>query len=127
MVKELTEHWTPEQLANFNRGGECKPLLKDESESVFQANVNNLLRNQGWMVYHTQDSRKCEPGFPDTVALRGNRQLIVELKTKRRNLTPEQYFWLLAFCAAGAEVYVWYAERQEDWQEIYRVTALEEG
>lgn len=100
-----------------------KKDLSSEKESVYQARVSNIFRNAGWLGYHTHDSRRSEPGFPDNIWIRDDRIVVAELKTKRRNLTPEQYMWLLAFVATGkVEVYVWYAERSEDWAEIERVS-----
>jgi len=123
---------TPAQFAAYNRGGECKPLLKDDLEKTYQARVNGVFKDNGWELFHDSDPKHNSPGFPDIAAYRFNaggkpRVIMAELKTKRRGLTPEQYFWLLALCAMGdVEVYVWYAERQEDWSEIYRVS-IEEG
>lgn len=39
-------------------------------ERDFQAAVMELARLLGWRVYHTWDSRKSEPGFPDLVLVR---------------------------------------------------------
>ncbi|MEN6358148.1 MAG: VRR-NUC domain-containing protein [Armatimonadota bacterium] len=119
-------HWTVDQYREFLRTGRLPdrftPAVDEKRETVFQANVSNLFRNCGWRTYHTHDSRRSERGFPDCFFVRSDRIVVAELKTKKRNLTPEQYFWLLDLVYTGkVEVYVWYAERQEDWAEIQRV------
>jgi hypothetical protein len=89
-------------------------------EREFQRMVVELARLCGWLVYHTYDSRRCVPGFPDLLLLRGAEQLVAELKVGRRQPTAEQLAWLAAFRAAGVPAYVW---RETDWPEIQRVLA----
>lgn len=75
-------------------------------ERELQARVELLLRMAGWLYYHTHDSRRSAPGFPDIVAIRGRRILALELKRDGQNPTDEQYRWLRAFDGAGASAYV---------------------
>jgi hypothetical protein len=70
---------------------------------------------RGWLAYHTHDSRRSAPGFPDLVMLRGLRLLVAELKVGRNRLTRDQAVWLAAFRAAGVECHEW---RPDDWPEI---------
>jgi hypothetical protein len=53
-----------------------------------------------WRIYHTYDSRRSQPGFPDLVCVRDRVVLFVELKTDRGRLTVDQRDWLgaLAQC-----------------------------
>ena len=46
------------------------------------------------MVYHTYDSRKSEPGFPDLVLVRRGRIIFAELKRRGGQLTGAQGRWL---------------------------------
>jgi hypothetical protein len=55
------------------------------------------------------------PGFPDIVAVRGNRILFLELKAEKGRLSDEQGRWLAALGAAGAEARCW---RPSDWDAI---------
>jgi len=114
----------------MQRGGEFKPVLKDDTEQCYQITVNGIFKDNGWELFHDNRPKHNLPGFPDVAAYRFDagkpRVIFAELKTKRYGLSPEQYFWLLALSAMrDIEAYVWYAERQEDWEEIRRVTAME--
>lgn len=43
--------------------------------------VVDAARLNGWLVYHTHDSRRSAEGFPDLVMLRLSRMVVAELKT----------------------------------------------
>ncbi len=77
------------------------------SERDLQRYVLDVARARGWLVYHTFDSRRSQPGFPDLILLRGNRQVAAELKVGRNPPTEAQELWLDAFHEAGAQVCVW--------------------
>src|SRR5262245_16025821 len=62
-------------------------VLPPVSERELQNAVIRAARTLGWLVYHTFDSRRSEPGFPDLVMVRDGRLLFVELKGER--LTPK--------------------------------------
>lgn len=63
-------------------------------EAAFQVRVVRLATDRGWRVYHTHDSRRSDPGFPDLVLVRPPRVLFVELKAGRRRLSDDQVAWL---------------------------------
>jgi VRR-NUC domain len=88
-----------------------------EGEKAFLARVQALAGSLGWLTYHTHDSRKSPPGFPDLVLVR-DRVVFAELKTDAGRLTDEQQEWLDRLGAAGAEVYVW---RPRDWRQVRAV------
>ena len=86
------------------------------SEREFQDGfVIPLAEQCGWMVYHTYDSRRSQPGFPDLVMLRRGRILVRELKSERGKLTAPQKKWLTAFSMVGISAVVW---RPRDWPAI---------
>ena len=90
------------------------------AERDFQQSVIDLARVYGFaLVYHTFDSRRSVPGFPDLVLVGHGRCLFAELKTERGRLSAAQKGWLAALeeCA-GIENYVW---RPSDWDEIHAV------
>lgn len=77
------------------------------SEKDLQAGVEKLARTLGWLCYHTWNSMHSAAGFPDLVLLRNGLVYVVELKSERREPTPEQERWLDAWRETGAAVYVW--------------------
>jgi hypothetical protein len=77
------------------------------SERDLQRYVLDVARVRGWLVYHTFDSRRSQPGFPDLILLRGERQVAAELKVGRSKPTEAQEIWLDAFHEAGAQVCIW--------------------
>lgn len=64
------------------------------SEAELQANVVDLARFFHWLDYHTHDSRRSQPGFPDLVLSRAPRLMFVELKSEKGKLDPSQTEWL---------------------------------
>lgn len=92
--------------------------LPQISEKAFQQQVVGLARYSGFRVYHTFDSRRSEPGFPDLVMIRAPRVLFAELKAGRGKTSPAQDVWLEALSRCpGVEVYLW---RPDDIDEIRR-------
>src|SRR5215468_1252850 len=90
------------------------------TEKAFLAQITWYARLRGWLVYHTFDSRRSAPGFPDLVLLRAHpdgvgEALIAEVKTDTGRLTPEQAAWLSSFRACGIAASVW---RPADWEVI---------
>lgn len=80
------------------------------SERSFQAGVVKLARFHGFsLVYHTHDSRRSAPGFPDLVLVnpRTGRVLYRELKTSKGRVSPAQREWLDGLTAAGQDAGVW--------------------
>jgi hypothetical protein len=79
-----------------------------QPEAHLQELVRRLALEHGWRYYHTFDSRKSPPGFPDCVLLKGPTCLIAELKSAAGKLTPEQHDWLEAWQQVQAvQVHVW--------------------
>ena len=76
------------------------------TEPAWQAQVLQVARLYRWTCYHTYDSRRSQPGFPDLVLVR-DRVLFRELKTDRGRITPDQQRWLDTLRAAGADADVW--------------------
>lgn len=92
-------------------------LLAGMSEREFSEHVRRTLRAlQNVEAYHTHDSRRSEPGFPDFVVLVGDRAWAIELKTATGRVTPAQTRWLAAF----ARLPRWRAlvVRPQDWPAV---------
>lgn len=75
--------------------------MKRDSEAAFQQQVLQLAAFYGWRSYHTHDSRRSQPGFPDLVLVRGPDLIFAELKTDKGRIRPEQHEWLDALGAVG--------------------------
>lgn len=87
--------------------------------------VRELATMFGWRMYHTYDSRRSEPGFPDLILLRKGSMIVAELKTEKGKLSAAQeewmddFRWVLAESWGGLDyVEVW---RPSDLDEIARV------
>ena len=81
-------------------------------ERDFQAAVCELAKTFGCLVYHTHDSRRSEPGFPDLVIVGRRGVLFRELKIEGGRLTPAQESWIYALQNAQADAMAWYPK---DW------------
>ncbi len=103
-------------------GRDCRvaPPVPGERESEFQRRVEKLAKEHGWMCYHTYDSQKSEPGYPDLHFVHTERgeSFFVELKTATGRASQPQVKWLLALQKVGHTVYLW---SPNDWDEIERV------
>ena len=76
------------------------------TEKQFQTQIVMVAKANGWIVYHTYDSRRSEPGFPDLVLVR-DRVLFRELKTNTGRVSVAQKDWGDALTKAGADFKVW--------------------
>lgn len=97
------------------------------TERQFQAQVIDLAKRCGWMVFHPQTATRNgawatfqagHPGFPDLVLAHQHRGvLFVELKRDRtRNrLSEDQVKWSTTLQAAGARWHLW---SPSDWDTI---------
>jgi VRR-NUC domain len=91
-------------------------LPDDTPEGSLLARVRRLATDNGWLSYHTHDSRRSEYGFPDLVCTDGTAVLMYELKTNTGKLTPEQQRWLSLLEHSGkVEAGVW---RPRDFAQI---------
>ena len=117
---------------NHKTGAHCdrcapKPRMttspaEHQTERDFQKQVVALANLAGWRTYHTHDSRRSNPGFPDLVLVHRSqgRLIFAELKAQKGKLRTEQAEWLsdlwqITEGREWAEVYVW---RPSDWASI---------
>ncbi len=88
------------------------------SEEELQVSVLELARWRGWLCYHTYDSRRSEPGFPDLVMVRAGKAVYAELKSDTGPITKDQKRWRerlerhVEFAGPYVEYYLW---RPDDW------------
>lgn len=91
------------------------PVLLPESvvtEAELQAAVLDLAKLRGWLRYHTYDSRRSEPGWPDLFLLhpRTGQIVVAELKAANGRVSRAQRQWIDGFAVAGITVHVWRPE-----------------
>lgn len=85
------------------------------NEAALQQLVVDAAKAHGLLTYHTYDSRRSNPGFPDLVIVGAAGVLYVELKSATGRLSPMQTYWLDALRVAGEQVRLW---RPSDWPHI---------
>lgn len=68
------------------------------SERALQNTIICMAKAQGFLCYHTWDSRRSEYGFPDLVLVHPDRTgaplIFAELKREGNDATPAQQAWL---------------------------------
>jgi hypothetical protein len=97
-------------------------LAASMTERQLQDAVRRAARETGWLHFHPHDSRRSEPGWPDSVFVKGDRLLYRELKAAKGRLSPAQREWLDALAIAGQDVAVWRPEHSVSGH-IFRVLA----
>lgn len=97
-----------------------QPAIPPESEKQFMQTVTDLAGVFGWLVFHTHDSRRSQPGFPDLFMLRGRRAIGAELKSARGKATFDQTMWLSRMRDAGIEAYLWFPSDKQRIAEVLR-------
>jgi hypothetical protein len=90
------------RLAGGNRRRRAKGGALTEAQ--WQAQVVGLAGFYGWRVYHTHDSRRSAPGFPDLVLVRPPELIFAELKGESTRVTPDQEAWLTDLRLVGDAV-----------------------
>ena len=63
-------------------------------EADFQRLIVEAAGYLGYAVYHTFDSRRSNPGWPDLVLLKQGHMICLEVKTERGRVRPEQVVWI---------------------------------
>jgi len=76
------------------------------TEKELQSAIIEQMKWMGWLIYHTFNSRRSQPGFPDLVAVKGTRLMFVEFKTEKGKLHDAQIEWLNRLANANSEVYL---------------------
>lgn len=87
-------------------------MIGKMSEAELQRLVEQACERLGLFCYHTYDSRRSQPGWPDLVIV-GSRIIFRELKSATGELKPEQRRWGSRITQAGGDWSVW---RPRDWE-----------
>ena len=99
-----------------------------KTERQFQDHVVEMAVSLGWdaeLIYHTHDSRRSTPGFPDLVMARPPEIIYAELKLKPISQkagrpTEAQMKWLNALQHCNQRVYVWRPGDLSDIEEVLK-------
>src|SRR3990167_3692834 len=100
--------------------------IKAVTEAEFALQVEQLFNLFHWHWAHFRPARTEQgwrtpvagmgKGFPDYIAIRGNRLLVIEIKSEKGEPTLEQEEWLDKFLGGGNTfVYLW---RPSDYESI---------
>ncbi len=104
-LREQEKETTP-LMSTIQKRSPSNPLRLQEKD--FQRSVVDYAKLCGWLVFHDFDSRRNARGYPDLTLVRSGRLVLVELKTEKGRLRPEQKAWLEALkTVANLEVYLW--------------------
>lgn len=76
-------------------------------EAEFQRQVRTLCEMRGLLVYHTHDSRRSDPGFPDLVIVGSRRMIYRELKKQDGVVSAMQQYWIDRLREIGHDADVW--------------------
>ena len=88
------------------------PRIGKMTEAELQESVRLMCRHLGLYHYHPRDSRRSEPGWPDSTIIGPHRIIYRELKSEWGRLSPEQTRVGYLLQAAGQNWQVW---RPSDW------------
>jgi RecB family endonuclease NucS len=85
------------------------------SEKEFMQQIIETAEIFHWMTYHTHDSRRSDPGFPDLVCVKPGRPvLFVEVKAEKGRVSPIQQLWVDTINEASGDAMA-LVIRPRDW------------
>lgn len=90
------------------------------SEKELQSGVVEVMKWSGWLTYHTHDSRRSNPGFPDLVGVKDSRIVFIEFKREKGKVSDEQHDWLTRLVEASEDVYLVRPSSLDAFLEILR-------
>ena len=77
-------------------------------ESLFLSTVREIAKENGWLYYHTADSRRSPPGYPDVTLVKGDTVIFAELKSRNGRVKKAQKQWIEALKRCDkVETYLW--------------------
>ena len=94
---------------------------RQHPERDFQHKVIKVARSFGWTDFHVLRSKGMRGGFPDLFLIRPPDIVWAELKATNGKLSDAQKEMYEMLKESLQNVYVWYAENEEDWDEIVEV------
>jgi hypothetical protein len=112
----------PREPKELGRPMEAADYHRLVSEAVFTTQVVKLAESYNFKAYHTHDSRRSSPGFPDIVATCGDRKMTVyvELKTETGRIRPEQVEWIRELRRSGQRAFIARPRHRDDLERLFR-------
>ena len=83
---------------------------REMSEATLLEHCRAIARALGLLVYHTHNSQRSEPGFPDLVVVGCRGVMFRELKTHKGRLTQAQATWIDSLQRLGQDAHIWRPE-----------------
>lgn len=79
------------------------------SEIQLQTHIVGLAEGIGYLSYHTYNSRRSNPGYPDLHLMhpRWCVSMFRELKSQKGRMSPDQKTWGAGLLAAGHDFAIW--------------------
>jgi hypothetical protein len=100
---------------------EAPHYLKDLKEREFQDLIVEAAVLNGYLTYHTHDSRRSNPGFPDLVCVKPGRPILfLEVKTEQGRVSAVQQAWIDTITAASGDAMAMVV-RPRDWLTLLEV------
>lgn len=110
------DRWLADLLARGDvrlHAGQAPLAPPPLTEAAFMRAVIRLAKEHAWLCYHTHDSRRSLPGYPDLTLVHPERHVALwaELKVPGGVMTLAQQRWLAALGQVeGTEAHLWYPE-----------------
>lgn len=82
-------------------------VAAEMTEAELLEQVRDACRALRLRAYHTHDSRRSEPGFPDLVIVGPRGILYRELKTQKGRVRPDQADWIFDLTRARQNAGLW--------------------
>jgi hypothetical protein len=103
----------------FPQGNAKKREEPSMPENNFQAKVRKEALANGRLYYHTHDSRRSDPDFPDTVIAWPGNLFFWELKVGKNKPTQGQLNWVsILNTVSGVHAAVYYPS---DWPKMLEI------
>jgi hypothetical protein len=94
------------------------------TEKQLLAAVVELAGYTGLLVYHTYDSRRSDPGFPDLVLAGGRGVIFAELKTEHGEMSSAQLAWKWRLLAGRSTWRLWRPSHLQSGQILQEMKAI---
>jgi hypothetical protein len=103
---------------------EAPAYLEQLTERQYQDLIIEAATANGWLCYHTHDSRRSQPGFPDLVLAKpGHIIHFWEVKTEKGRASLAQLQWIEVLNATAGFQDVARVIRPSDWDWVAEVLA----